>query len=225
MKKKAAKAILLIIAAAVLITGLVICAAFIRLGSRTDALHDGYTQIQNDERYKVPVSVKGIDIVEQQVSCGYAVIEMFSQYSGSKVTEQQLYDEYGKVVTSTGANFCKEMNKRFPAYDTQMLSYLTDSELLGRVYDSLASGVPVPFEWAAKKDGEWTLHYSLVTGMDIPADKVTVANPYGYYEDIPLEEFLDRTSFEAYDNIPLFLKMGFAFGIFEKNTVFLPTKI
>lgn len=33
-------------------------------------------------------------------------------------------------------------------------------------------------------------------------------------------EFLQRTSFDAYEDMPLYLKMAFAFGIFEKNTIF-----
>ena len=81
--------------------------------------------------------------------------------------------------------------------------------------------MPVPIEWAAKKDGEWTLHYSLVTGMDIPNNTVTVANPYGYYESISLDEFLERTRFDAYEKMPVFLKAGFVFGIFEKNAIFI----
>ena len=56
--------------------------------------------------------------------------------------------------------------------------------------------------------------------MDVPGDKVTIANPYGYYEELSLSEFLDRTSFEAYEGMPWFLKLGFAVGVFEKNTVF-----
>lgn len=89
------------------------------------------------------------------------------------------------------------------------------------MYNSLKNGVPVPFEWAAVYGSEWTLHYTLITGMDIPNNNVTIANPYGYYENIPLEEFLARTRFDAYENMPLFLKLGFAFGIFEENTVFI----
>ena len=77
-------------------------------------------------------------------------------------------------------------------------------------------------EWAALYGDEWTLHYSLVTGMDIPNGKVYIANPYGYYEEISVDEFLSRTSFTAYTDMPWFLKMGFAFGIFEKNTIFTP---
>jgi len=64
------------------------------------------------------------------------------------------------------------------------------------------------------------LHYSLIIGADIPNDKITIANPYGYYEEITLEELLNRTSFQAYENMLLFLRMGFAVGLFEKNTIF-----
>ena len=50
--------------------------------------------------------------------------------------------------------------------------------------------------------------------------RVTVANPYGYTEEISVGEFLERTSFEAYEKMPLFFKLAFAMGIFEKNTIF-----
>jgi len=35
-----------------------------------------------------------------------------------------------------------------------------------------------------------------------------------------LKELLERTSFKAYEDMPLFMKMGFAIGLFEKNTIF-----
>ena len=50
---------------------------------------------------------------------------------------------------------------------------------------------------------------------------VTFRRDYpGYYEELTLEELLKRTSFQAYENMPLFMKMGFAIGMFEKNTIF-----
>ena len=214
--------------AAAAIVAAIACVAAISLAmlqSRTDALHDDWSGMLTDAQYTTPAQIEGIDTITQDVSCGYAVIEMFSAWNGGNITEKSLYDEYGKVVTSTGQSFCDEMNKQFPKFETTMHKYLTDSELLKAVYDSLANGVPVPIEWAAKYGDEWTLHYSLVTGIDIPNDKVIVANPYGYVEEITLEEFLDRTSFDAYTNMPLFLKLGFAFNIFEKNTVFIPQRL
>ncbi len=224
MKNRTMRRAAIILASVIGVLVCVIIAALVVLQIRTCALHDSYAAMAKDERYSTPVQVEGVDVITQDVSCGYAVIQMFSAWDGGNITEQSLYDEYGRVVTSTGQSFCDEMNKQFPKYKTTMHKFLTDSQLLGMVYESLKAGVPVPFEWAAKHDGEWTLHYSLVTGVDLANDKVVVANPYGYAEELPVSEFLSRTSFEAYENMPLFLKLGFAFGVFEENTVFIPAK-
>lgn len=215
------KKILMITAVIAVLLVLVMAGALVRLNIKTSKLNDDYSYIYDDPKYLTPVSVDGVEVITQDVSCGYAVIEMFSAWNGERITEADLYDEYGRVVTSTGSAFCDEMNKRFPEYTTSMYSYQTNSELIDLIYDSLASGMPVPFEWAALYEDEWTLHYSLITGLDVPSDTITIANPYGYTEQISLEEFFSRTSFEAYEDMPLFLKLGFAFGMFDKNTVFI----
>ncbi|MBP5357919.1 MAG: C39 family peptidase [Treponema sp.] len=221
MKKGKHKKILIALLTFVLILMAIIAALTIRLKIRTHEILNDYTGIYQDEKYSTPVFIDGIQVIKQDVSCGYAVIEMISTWSGHDITEESLYSEYGKVVTSTGNAFCNEMNKQFPEYKTTMHKYLKNTELIDIVYKSLANGKPVPFEWAALYEDDWTLHYSLITGIDVPADKIQIANPYGYYETISVEEFLDRTSFESYKGIPLFLKLGFAVDIFEKNTVFI----
>ena len=217
---KVFKKVLITLAAVFVILAVTAAVSLAVLQKRTNDINDDISGIYTDERYRDPVFVSGVDVIKQDVSCGYAVIEMFSSWSGGSVTEKSLYDQYGKVVTSTGNSFCDEMNKQFPEYTTTICKYLKNTELIDAVYDSLSDGIPVPIEWAALYGDEWTLHYSLIIGADIPADKITVANPYGYYEEITVAEFLNRTSFEAYENMPLFLKFGFAFGIFEKNTIF-----
>ena len=214
-----------VLGAALIALAAVSAGALAVLQARTDRIREDTSGIFGDGKYRAPVYVEGVEVITQEISCGYAVIEMFSAWDGGSVTEQQLYDEYGRVVTSTGGAFRDEMNKRIPGYNTTMRKYLTDTELIDAVYDSLSAGVPVPVEWAALYGDEWTLHYSLIIGMDIPGDRVTVANPYGYTEEITVGELLDRTSFEAYGDMPLFLRLAFAFGIFEKNTVFLPQPV
>ena len=225
MKSRALKVTVIAIVAILGALALVAIVGLSLLQVRTASLHDDWQSVRQDAQLAVPVQVKGVEVITQDVSCGYAVIEMFSAWDGGDVTEESLYDEYGKVVTSTGQSFCDEMNKQFPNYKTTMRKNLTDTELLRAVHSSLEAGVPVPFEWAAKSGDEWTLHYSIVTGMDLEGDKVTVANPYGYVEELPVSEFLSRTSFEAYEDMPLFLKLGFAFGIFEQNAVFVPERV
>ncbi|MBO5998490.1 MAG: C39 family peptidase [Lachnospiraceae bacterium] len=220
MKNKRIKRLVIGIA---VLAGAASAAALIALAVlqiRTKAILDDHSAVYENTKYQAPVMIEGADVITQDVSCGYAVIEMFSSWNGSRITEESLYDQYGKVVTSTGKAFCREMNKQFPEYTTTMYKYLKNSELIDQIYENLSDGIPVPIEWAALYGDEWTLHYSLVTGMDIPGDKITIVNPYGYYEEVSVAELLSRTSFEAYENMPLFLRLGFAFGIFEKNTIF-----
>lgn len=200
---------------------LVFAGAAIRLHVKSKKLADPYGYLYHEPRFAQPVSVDNISVVQQDISCGYAVLEMMGQWAQKDVTEESLFEEYGKVVTSTGKSFAKEMNRQFPEYQTTMLPYTNDSQMLEQIYGSLEKGIPVPFEWAAKKDDTWTLHYSLVVGLDFPADTVTVLNPYGYTETVSVYEFLQRTSFAAYRHMPLGLRLGFLFGVFEKNTIFL----
>ncbi len=220
MKKKKRNTILIVILALALGLVAITAAALGILQIRTNSILDDYSSVYKNEKYQTPILIDGVNVIRQDVSCGYAVLEMFSSWSGHLVTEKSLYDQYGKVVTSTGDSFSKEMNKQFPEYTTTICKYLKNTELIDAIYENLSDGIPVPFEWAALYGDEWTLHYSLIIGADIPADKITVANPYGYNEELTVAELLNRTSFKAYENLPIFLKLGFAFGIFEKNTIF-----
>ena len=220
MNKK--KKILIIAIVTVLLIPVILTASgFAILKYKEKITDDDFSEYIDSDKYSEPVYVDGIEVITQDVSCGYAVLEMFSAWNGGDLTEEKLYEEYGRVVTSTGEAFCDEMNKQFPDYTTVMYKYLKNTELIDLTYDSLSEGMPVPVEWAAKKDEEWTLHYSLVTGMDIPNYTVTVANPYGYLENVSVDEFISRTRFDAYENMPLFLRIGFVFGVFEKNSIFI----
>ena len=193
---KTLKRVLLALGAILAVLAVVIAVAFIKINTKTANILDDISGIYSNEKYQKPLLIENLDPIKQDVSCGYAVIEMFAKWAGkSNITEKSLYDSYGSVVTSTGDSFEKEMNKQFSEYNTTMYKYLKNTELIDKVYESLEKGIPVPFEWAAKFEDEWTLHYSLVIGMDIPGDSVTILNPYGYKEVISIKEFLNRTSF------------------------------
>ncbi len=120
-----------------LILAIITAVAFIRLSFKTKAIDDDYSSVYEDPRYAEALYIDGVDVFTQDVSCGYAVIQMFSSWEGSDVTEQSLYEEYGKVVTSTGDSFCDEMNKRFPSYETTIHKYCTNIEMIDLIYDSL----------------------------------------------------------------------------------------
>ena len=187
---------------------------------KTNNLEADYSYLKNDDNYKDKVEVTGLELVTQHVSCGYASIEMISSFYGDKVTEDDLDARNSAVSTQTSQGFLEEINKSIPNHNFVKRSYLKHDVLLKEVHDALKDNKPVALEWAAKYENEWTLHFSVVSAIDLGNDKVTIYNPYGYIENIEVKEFVDRTSFKAYSNMPLFYNYAFAFGLFDKNTIF-----
>ena len=217
MKKKIILSAVSVIAALILVVGI----PFVVLAGRTAGVKTDYSYLKNDPVYGVKASVSGVELVTQHVSCGYATIEMLSSFYGAKITEDELSEKNGgKITTSSTSGFLKEISRTLPGKTFVKKTYLKNDELLKNAHDSLAKGDPVAIEWAAEYEGEWTLHFSVVVGLDIAGDKVTILNPYGYEENITVDEFIARTTFEAYENMPGFLAFGFAFGAFDKNAIF-----
>ena len=194
---------------------------FMILEIRTASIKKSYAYLKDDPVYNQKQEVTGVELVKQEISCGYATIEMMSTFYGCKISEKELSDKNnGNITTSSSDGFLKELRKSIPEQKFVKHSYLDNDVLLKEISIALSNNRPVALEWAAKYENEWTLHFSLITSIDIKNDNVTVYNPYGYIEDITVDEFISRSSFEAYKNIPLFLSFGFAFGAFEKNTIF-----
>ena len=222
MKHPINKKKLLVIILSSILSTLILSVAipFTILGIRTASLKHDYSYLKVDPTYSNKVEVPGVELVSQHVSCGYASIEMISSYYGDKVTEDELDARNRSISTSSSRGFLKEINRSIPDKKFVMHAYLKSDVLLKEIYDSLNKDNPVIIEWAAKFEGEWTLHFSVVAGLDLANDNVRVYNPYGYIENITADEFISRTSFKAYSNIPLFLNFGFAFGAFHKNVLF-----
>ncbi len=220
MKKKS----IIILASSILVgsIGLAILIPFSILGIRTANIKNDYSYLRENDKYSTKVEVDGVDLVTQHISCGYATIEMLSNFYGDKVTEDDLSNKNkGGISTSSSDGFLKEINSSIPNKTFVKRNYLKNDVLLKEIHESLSKQNPVAIEWAAKDEsGTWTLHFSVVTGLDISSDNVRVNNPYGLVENITLKEFIDRTTFEAYKNMPLFLGFGFAYGAFDKNTIF-----
>lgn len=219
MKKKT-KVTLIVVSA--LVGALVLTASIPLIADavKTNNLNADYSYLRNDAKYKDKVEITGLELATQHVSCGYASIEMISGFYGNKVTEDDLDARNSAVSTQTSQGFLDEINKSIPSHSFVKRSYLKNDVLLKEVHDAIKDNKPVALEWAAKYEDEWTLHFSVVSAIDLANDKVTIYNPYGYIENIEVKEFVDRTSFKAYNNMPIFYNYAFSFGLFDKNTIF-----
>ena len=90
---------LAIIISASVVGALVLAVAvpFTILGIRTAQLKSNYSYLKTDTNYSTKVEVTGIELVKQHVSCGYASIEMISDY-------------YGYNLITGGNRWCADVN-------------------------------------------------------------------------------------------------------------------
>lgn len=220
--KKKSKIAIIISASLVGALALALIIPFSIFGINSLIIDKSYAYLKEDATYSSKVEVTGLNLVTQHISCGYASIEMMSEYYGQKVTEDELSDKNnGGVSTASTSGFLKEINVSIPSQKFVKKTYLTNDALLKQIHTSLSNHHPVAIEWAAQdQNNVWTLHFSVVSSLDIASDQVTIYNPYGQIENISVKSFIDRTSFKAFKNMPLLYSFGFAFGAFDKNTIF-----
>ena len=215
MKKKKKIALIISLSFVGLLT-LAVAIPFSIYGIRSSVIDNSYSNLLKE--HKIVDKKIDVPLVKQDISCGYAIIEMLSTYYGNTVTEKQLSDKNnGAISTATTSGFVKEINRTIENANYVSKEYLKNDELLLTINKSLINDKPVAVEWAAKLEDEWTLHWSVVTGMD--QEHIYVNNPYGYKEEISYEDFISRTTFKAFKNMHIGYHFGFAFGLFSKNTI------
>jgi hypothetical protein len=178
----------------------------------------GYVEVTTGNTINVPV-------ITQKISCGYAIIEMLSKWQGGEITEDKLSDQNnGEISTAMGSGFLNEMTRQFPGWKVTRCVNQTNADMLKMIYNSLDNEFPVPVEFAAKDTSDnWTLHFGLVTAMELKENKIVVQNPYGYKETYTPQRFIAATRYEIYENMEWYFKAGFNMGIFNKNTFYIIT--
>lgn len=228
MLMKNTKQILLLITLVVGLALLQGCSSPLRgfFSSVRVSVDDDYSHLFLDSEYSQKVEVSGIQVFTQQVSCGYAILQILAQWQGMNLTEDDLFKmNNNKVSTSIGNGFEQEITKQFPQWNVTRLVNCSNTALLEKVYNSLKQGFPVPFEWAAQDTlGNWTLHFSLITALDFKNDVVQIANPYGYMQEISIQELIKATRYESYENMEWYFETGFNVGLFNQNTIYLIQK-
>lgn len=216
MKKK--KRVILIVATSIVASLLLaIAIPFSIYGIKSAVIANDYAYLFKENRITTK-KIENVPLVKQDISCGYAIIEMLSSYYAKPTTEEELSEKNnGSISTATTGGFVNEINQTIaPGYKAK--EYLKNDELLLTINKSLLNNDPVPVEWAALFEGkEWTIHWSIVIGMD--QEKIYINNPYGYEEVLSYDEFIMRTTYKSFENMHLGYQFGFAFGLFSKNTV------
>ena len=172
------------------------------------------------------IRIENTPTVHLSITCGYATIEWMTEFLGDPVSEKELLSQNnGKVVTAFPKKFGRELEKHLGSnYSVNSIYHANNQEILLSMHTSLEKGFPLPISFAAVDDTNrphYTLHYSIVTGMDMSNDQIYISNVYGYEEVYSIQDFLSAMNFNNYENMPIFIKMGIFFGLFDKNTIYV----
>ena len=150
---KKTKIIIFSISGFLITVGLVIGIPFAIYGGKSAAINKKYDYLRSDKNYSKKVEISGLNLVTQHISCGYATIEMLSDYYGSKVTEDELSEKNkGSISTSSTNGFVKEIKRTIPSKQFSKMTYLPNDAYLKTIHTSLMNNSPVAIEWAAKDD-------------------------------------------------------------------------
>lgn len=75
--KKSIKILIVIISSLIIAIGLILGIAFSILAIKTKNIDNDFSAIYTSKKYSAAVYVDGVEVITQEVSCGYAVIECF----------------------------------------------------------------------------------------------------------------------------------------------------
>lgn len=175
------------------------------------------------------VSVEGVPLYEQPdaFTCGITTVSAVASYLKQEdVPPASLIEKYGIKGGMNEYKFYEILQRELPGFQVKFMNDLSDTELVDAIHESLKNGFPVPvFLGSANPYNKPynDFHASVVTGMDLDTLQVQIANAYGYEEQIPFSEFLNRMAYRG-PNYPLVQKVVLRLGLMPENLMFQITK-
>ena len=212
-----------VLVAAIVCTLIVVAMTVVQ--SVTDVLtNDSAQALTRRARFGSLARIRGFHTyaVEEETSAGYASVETLARFFG---LEELPEPERGREHW-TNREFQDELRRVFPDYYVTRRSNLSNTELVDVIFTSLEAGNPVIIFHAAEsrnQDGDGGAlekRYSVVIGVDLPNDRITLGSPQGTFARYTLDEFIRSSRFDNYAT-SFFQRLLFAFRIYSKNTVFI----
>lgn len=235
MKRKILKLNLKTILSVVLLAGLAVWMIFaVRLVWLQAGLVAPAAAFYNNPEYQNSVILENFPVYKQKYanSCGPTTISMVYSYLVEPITEQALADKLGYPLGKSGmlpGQFFEllqsALNKNGFRLEHQV--NVPDDLFLERTYRQLKQGVPVPIYFSTVNDWDkpnYDTHYSAIVGIKPQENKVTIANAYGFSEEMAIADLLDAVKFNNYQNVPLNFRLGLLAGVINKNNLFIIQK-
>jgi hypothetical protein len=158
-------------------------------------------------------------------TCGITSVTIMSNYFNK--TDYEVSDLIKKHNANGGASFDdikKWLQLELPDKNIVFKSKTTNEEMIRNIHTSLHKNNPVLISFGAPNPFNkpfYDFHASVVYGINLDIEIITIANAYGYVEEISLVDFLNRMSFAEADKYPLIQQSVLIGNGMDKNTYFL----
>ncbi len=200
---------------------LLVCVGFWGKGLVVDFFtNDAYTTIYQSTKYAEPVSCTGLSAGATALNDGCAAAQLVCTQRGAAIPAEAL-SETEETLFPDEVAAC--MASALSDEQVQVRAGMSNRDLLVRTYQSLQENRPVIVLLATEQAGETSLQYAVVTAMNTAEDTITVLSPDDGTKTYAIADFLAATRFDAYDDMPLDIRLGLTFGSFARNTAIFTT--
>ena len=157
--------------------------------------------------------------------CGISSVAIMSNYYNN--TNYEVNDLINKCNANKGASYDdikKWLQLELPGKNIVFESNVDNEEMIRSIHNSLNNDNPVLIFFGAQNPFNkpfYDFHASVVYGIDLDNETITIANTYGYIEKTSLVDFLNRMSFTEIDKYPLFQQVSLLRENMDKNSYFL----
>jgi len=159
-------------------------------------------------------------------TCGITTVTVVSNYYNNTDYEANDLIEKYRVNTSKGKtdnDMKKWLQSELPGKNIVYESNGTNEEMIGNIHTSLSNGNPVVIAFGSPNpynEPYYDSHFSIVCGINLDNETISIANSYGYMEEISLVDFLNRMSFAEVDKYPSFLRLAIKMNRMGRNRYF-----
>ena len=159
-------------------------------------------------------------------TCGVTSVAVMSNYFNNIDYEaDDLKTKYN--ITKGGASVAEMtewLQAELPKKTIVFKSGGTSEELIGDIHSSLSNGSPVLILFASPNPYNvpyYDSHGSVIYGINLDSETITIANSYGYSEELSLIDFLNQMAYAERDKFPLIQQFIMKIISPEKNMYFI----
>jgi hypothetical protein len=195
-------------------------------------LQDNFINITNNPDYKEALKIDKFPVYKQSYSwsCGPTTISMVCTYLKEPKNEKQVL--YINKITNRKSGMLPKTFERYlrnslQKYNVEMISNIPDSEIIRTMYNQLKQGLPVPIYFSTLNYWDkpnYDTHYSAAIGIDLVKGTVTIANAYGFEEEVNVNDFLASLKYDNYKNKPLAFRLATLVGVIKENNIYILSK-